>query len=52
MIDDVKDVGKTLGIVQSGFLENRQTKDNICFITQKILEQFNTGKKVCGIFSI
>ena len=35
---------------QSGFQENRQTKDNICFITQKILEQFNRGKKVCGIF--
>ncbi len=35
---------------QSGFRSHRQTKDNICFITQKITEQFNRGKKVCGIF--
>ena len=28
----------------------RQTKDNIFFITQKIIEQFNRKKKVCGIF--
>jgi hypothetical protein len=35
---------------QFGFRENRQTKENICFITQKIIEQFNRGKKVCGIF--
>jgi hypothetical protein len=35
---------------QSGFRECRQTKDNICFITQKTIEQFNRGKKVCAIF--
>ena len=35
---------------QSGFRERRQTKDNICFITQKAIEQFNRGKKVCAIF--
>jgi hypothetical protein len=35
---------------QSGFRANRQTKDNICLITQKIIEQFNRGKKVCRIF--
>jgi hypothetical protein len=32
---------------QSGFRNNRQTKDNICFITQKVKEQFNRGKKAC-----
>lgn len=35
---------------QSGFRNCRQTKDNIFFITQKILEQFNRRKKICGIF--
>ena len=34
---------------QSGFQNNRQTKDNICFITQKVKEQLNRGKKACGI---
>jgi hypothetical protein len=35
---------------QSGFRAFRQTKDNIFFITQKTIEQFNRRKKVCGIF--
>ncbi len=35
---------------QSGFRENRQTKDNIFNITQKVLESFNRDKKVCCIF--
>jgi hypothetical protein len=35
---------------QSGFRNNRQTKDNICFMTQKIKENFNRGKKACGFF--
>ena len=34
---------------QSGFRNNSQTQDNICFITQKVKEQFNRGKKACGI---
>ena len=35
---------------QYGFRSLRQTEDNIFFITQKILEQFNGRKKVCGLF--
>ena len=35
---------------QSGFRNNRQTKDNICFMTQKIKDQFNRKKKASGIF--
>ena len=35
---------------QSGFRQNRQTKDNIFNITQKVMESFNRGKKVCCIF--
>ena len=35
---------------QSGFRNNRSTTDNICFMTQKIKEQFNRGKKACGLF--
>ena len=35
---------------QSGFRHQRQTRDNILFITQKISEQFNRQKKVCAIF--
>jgi hypothetical protein len=29
---------------QSGFRNNRSTRDNICFMSQKIKEQFNRGK--------
>jgi exonuclease III len=35
---------------QSGFRNNRSTRDNICFMSQKIKEQFNRGKKACGVF--
>ena len=35
---------------QSGFRKNRQTKDNLIFMTQKILEAFGNRKKVCCIF--
>jgi hypothetical protein len=35
---------------QSGFRIFRKTKDNIFFIVQKTIEQFNRRKKVCGIF--
>ena len=35
---------------QSGFRNHRQTKDNLLFITQKILEQFNRKKRVLAIF--
>jgi len=35
---------------QSGFRHQRQTRDNIFFIVQKIMEQFNRKKKVCAIF--
>jgi hypothetical protein len=40
-------VNKIIIKQQSGFRNNRQTKDNICFITQKVKEQFNRGKKAC-----
>ena len=33
---------------QSGFRNNRSTTANICYMTQKIKEQFNGGKKACG----
>ena len=35
---------------QSGFRQNRQTRDNIFHLTQKTLESFNRKKKVCTIF--
>jgi exonuclease III len=48
----------TLAFFQSGFRKHRQTKDNIMFIVQKVLESFdrNLGKnnkfkwRVCGVF--
>jgi hypothetical protein len=35
---------------QSGFRAHRQTKDNVFHLSQKVLESFNRGKKVCSIF--
>ena len=35
---------------QSGFRNKRGTADNLLFMTQKIQECLNRGKKVCGIF--
>jgi hypothetical protein len=35
---------------QSGFRANRQTKDNLFFMTQKIQEAFNAKKKCCALF--
>ncbi len=35
---------------QSGFRKNRQTRDNIFHLSQKIIESFNRKKKVCAIF--
>ena len=35
---------------QSGFRKNRQTKDNLIYMSQKILEAFGKRKKVCCIF--
>ena len=35
---------------QSGFRQNRQTKDSIFQLTQKVSETFNRKKKVCCIF--
>jgi len=35
---------------QSGFRQNRQTKDNIFQLTQKVSETFNRKKKLCCIF--
>ena len=35
---------------QSGFRKNRQTRDNLIFMSQKILETFGYRKKVCCIF--
>ena len=43
--------GKNLIIKeQSGFRNKRGTADNLLFMTQKIQECLNRGKKVCGIF--
>ena len=35
---------------QSGFRDNRQTKDNLYFMSQKILQAFGNHEKVCCIF--
>jgi hypothetical protein len=35
---------------QSGFRTHRQTKDNIFYIIQKIIESFNRKKSVCANF--
>ena len=35
---------------QSGFRRNRQTKDNIAFLTQKIKENFDLKKNVQSLF--
>jgi hypothetical protein len=35
---------------QSGFRKQRQTKDNIFYLTQKAIESINRGKKMCTIF--
>ncbi len=34
---------------QSGFRRNRRTTDNLVFLSQKILEAFNDGKKVLAM---
>ena len=39
-----------LAYQQSGFRKHRGTKDNIIFLTQKIIETFNRKKKMCCIF--
>ena len=41
---------KILISCQSGFRQNRQTRDNIFHLTQKVTESFNRSKKVCAIF--
>ena len=35
---------------QSGFRNNRQTKDNLIFLSQKTIEGFNNHQKTCAIF--
>jgi hypothetical protein len=35
---------------QSGFRKNRRTSDNLFFLTQKVIENFNRGKKCLAIF--
>jgi hypothetical protein len=39
-----------LSSAQSGFRNCRGTDDNLLFMTQKIQESLNRGKKVCGIY--
>ena len=39
-----------LSPAQSGFRNCRGTGDNLLFMTQKIQESLNRGKKVCGIY--
>jgi hypothetical protein len=41
---------KLLSFAQSGFRNFRGTGDNLLYMTQKIQECLNRGKKVCGIF--
>ena len=41
---------KLLSSAQSGFRNFRGTGDNLLFMTQKIQESLNRGKKVCGIY--
>ena len=41
---------KLLSYAQSGFRNSRGTGDNLLFMTQKIQECLNRGKKVCGIY--
>ena len=41
---------KLLSHAQSGFRNSRGTGDNLLFMTQKIQESLNRGKKVCGIY--
>ena len=49
-LKDFLDKNKLILKQQSGFRKNRQTRDNIFHITQKIIESFNRKKKVCAIF--
>jgi hypothetical protein len=35
---------------QSGFRKQRQTRDNLLYLTQKASESINTGKNMCTIF--
>ena len=39
-----------LSFQQSGFRKHRGVKDNLTFLTQKILETFNRKKKMCCLF--
>ena len=41
---------KLLSHAQSGFRNSRGTGDNLLFMTQKIQESLNRGKKFCGIY--
>ena len=38
--------------MQSGFRQSRQTKDNILYLTQKVKEEFNKGKKMSVFIDI
>jgi hypothetical protein len=44
------DANKIIIKNQSGFRANRQTRDNLVFMCQKSLENFNYNKKVCAVF--
>ncbi len=44
------DKNKILIDQQSGFRKQRQTTENVVFLTQKFLEGFNKNKKVCAIY--
>ena len=39
-----------ISTVQSGFRKHRGTSDNLIFVTQKLQEGLNRGKKAIGIF--
>ena len=49
-IKEFLEINKIIIKQQSGFRHQRQTRDNISFIIQKIMEQFNRKRKVCAIF--
>ena len=49
-IKNFLDLNKILIKQQSGFRNNRQTKDNLVFMSQKIQEAFGNKQKVCCVF--
>ena len=49
-LSDFLEENNLIASCQSGFRAHRRTTDNLFFLTQKIKESFNKGKRVCGLF--